>query len=252
MIETQLLPSVITKQPYPLIFVTLSGAHLYGFPSPDSDYDLRGVHVLPLPQMLGLYDPQETISKTHTEEGVEIDVVTYDIKKCCDLLLKKSGNIIEQIYSPLVLHTTPDHDELKTLTRATLCRYHSHHYLGFSQNKWQEFTKTRSIKALLYMYRVLLSGIHLMQTGIVEANLTQLHIIYPLPYIPDLIAQKQNAAEKSTLEGSNIAFHEAEYQRLSKQLEEARDTSKLPQEPGGKAELNDWLLRLRLRDFNPL
>jgi len=24
------------------LFATISGAHLYGFPSPDSDYDLRG------------------------------------------------------------------------------------------------------------------------------------------------------------------------------------------------------------------
>jgi uncharacterized protein len=37
----------IASQPYPLLFATISGAHLYGFPSPDSDYDLRGVHILP-------------------------------------------------------------------------------------------------------------------------------------------------------------------------------------------------------------
>ena len=42
------LSAIIEAQPYPLIFVTVSGAHLYGFPSPDSDYDLRGVHVLPV------------------------------------------------------------------------------------------------------------------------------------------------------------------------------------------------------------
>lgn len=30
-------------QPYRLLFATISGAHLYGFPSPDSDFDLRGV-----------------------------------------------------------------------------------------------------------------------------------------------------------------------------------------------------------------
>ena len=36
---------VIAEQPFPLIFATISGAHLYGFPSPDSDYDLRGVHL---------------------------------------------------------------------------------------------------------------------------------------------------------------------------------------------------------------
>ena len=38
----------VEAHPYPLLFATISGAHLYGFPSPDSDYDLRGAHVLPL------------------------------------------------------------------------------------------------------------------------------------------------------------------------------------------------------------
>ena len=32
----------IAAHPYPLLFATISGAHLYGFPSPDSDFDLRG------------------------------------------------------------------------------------------------------------------------------------------------------------------------------------------------------------------
>lgn len=39
----QRLIAEVQQQPYPLLFVTISGAHLYGFPSPDSDYDLRGV-----------------------------------------------------------------------------------------------------------------------------------------------------------------------------------------------------------------
>jgi hypothetical protein len=39
---------------YPLLFATISGAHLYGFPSPDSDYDMRGVHLLPAGEALGL------------------------------------------------------------------------------------------------------------------------------------------------------------------------------------------------------
>ena len=39
------LKKIATNQPYPLLFATLSGAHLYGFPSPDSDFDLRGVHL---------------------------------------------------------------------------------------------------------------------------------------------------------------------------------------------------------------
>lgn len=42
------LHRIVSAQPYPLLFTTISGTHLYGFPSPDSDFDLRGVHVLPL------------------------------------------------------------------------------------------------------------------------------------------------------------------------------------------------------------
>ena len=51
----------VANQPYPLLFMTISGAHLYGFPSPDSDYDLRGVHILPLKEVIGLDTGRETI-----------------------------------------------------------------------------------------------------------------------------------------------------------------------------------------------
>ena len=42
------LEQIAIDQPYPLIFASVSGAHLYGFESRDSDWDLRGVHVLPV------------------------------------------------------------------------------------------------------------------------------------------------------------------------------------------------------------
>src|ERR671923_91003 len=54
--------------PYPLLFATVSGAHLYGFPSPDSDVDLRGVHVLPPRELLGLDTGPETIERSHVRE----------------------------------------------------------------------------------------------------------------------------------------------------------------------------------------
>jgi len=45
-IDFELLRAEAARHPYPLLFATVSGAHLYGFPSPDSDYDLRGAHIL--------------------------------------------------------------------------------------------------------------------------------------------------------------------------------------------------------------
>src|SRR5437899_983469 len=66
----------VTEHPYPLLFVTISGAHLYGFPSPDSDFDLRGVHLLPLSEVVGLEEGHETIEKSGIHDGLEIDLVT--------------------------------------------------------------------------------------------------------------------------------------------------------------------------------
>ena len=39
------LHRIVAAQPYPLLFATISGAHLYGFPSPDSNFGLRGTQV---------------------------------------------------------------------------------------------------------------------------------------------------------------------------------------------------------------
>src|SRR5579859_7193813 len=98
------LTEIAAEQPYPLLFMTISGAHLYGFPSPDSDYDLRGVHLLPLPEVVGLKRGHETIEKSVLHDGLEMDLVTHDAEKFFRLLLKKNGYVLEQVFSPLVVH----------------------------------------------------------------------------------------------------------------------------------------------------
>jgi uncharacterized protein len=50
------------------LFATISGAHLYGFPSPDSDFDLRGAHVLPLEKVVGLEVLDETVEDSRVIE----------------------------------------------------------------------------------------------------------------------------------------------------------------------------------------
>jgi hypothetical protein len=112
------LHRIVAAQPYPLLFATISGAHLYGFPSPDSDYDLRGVHVLPLDVVVGLEVRDETVEDSRVIDGLEMDIVSHDVKKFFGLLLKKNGYVLEQLYSPLVVHTTPEHEELKEICRA--------------------------------------------------------------------------------------------------------------------------------------
>jgi predicted nucleotidyltransferase len=79
---------------HPLVFASLSGAHLYGFPSHDSDWDVRGAHVLPVESVLRLQAPDDTLEVMRVDDGVELDLVSFDVKKFFTLLLKKNGNVL--------------------------------------------------------------------------------------------------------------------------------------------------------------
>lgn len=243
----------VAQHPYPLLFATISGAHLYGFPSPDSDFDLRGIHLLPLSQIVGLHTSDETVEKSGIHDGLEIDLVTHDVHKFFNLLLRKNGYVLEQLLSPLVVFTTPEHEELKALAPACITRYHAHHYLGFAATQWKLFHKENPprVKPLLYVFRVLLTGIHLMRTGEIEANLVHLNEHARLPYIPNLIQRKLQGPEKGTLNEADLEFFEREYLRLTAELEQAHLTSTLPESPTATPALNDLLIRLRLQKHNP-
>ena len=246
-VEDPRVAAEVAARPYPLLFATVSGAHLYGFPSPDSDVDLRGVHVLPKAEVLGLDTGPETITLSHMREGMEVDLVTHDVKKFFTLLLRRNGYVLEQVCSPLVVHTTSEHGELLALVPRLLTRHHAHHYLGFAASAWRLFQKEQPprVKPLLYVYRVLLTGIHLMRSGEVEANLARLNEEFRLAYLPDLVARKVEGGERGTLVGEDLARHEAEFARLLAQLEHARDVTQLPEAPSCRGALHDLLLRVR-------
>ena len=249
MIDNDKLMKHVEQHPYPLMFATISGAHLYGFPSPDSDFDLRGVHLLPLEQVVGLDVGQETVEKEGIYDGLEIDLVTHDARKFFGLMLKKNGYVLEQVFSPLIVHATPEHEELKAIAADCVTRHHAHHYLGFAATQWKLFRKEEPprVKPLLYVYRVLLTGIHLMRTGDVEANLRTLNQTAGLSYIDELIERKLTGPEKGTIPNTDMVFHEREYQRLVAELESAFENSTLPESPGCKGALNDLLVRMRLK-----
>lgn len=249
MIDYDMLMRQVDLHPYPLMFATISGAHLYGFPSPDSDFDLRGIHQLPVEQIVGLGDCEETVEKSGIQDGLELDLVTHDVKKFFMLMLKKNGYVLEQILSPHVVFTSPEHEELKSIVPECITRHHAHHYLGFAATQWKLFAKENPprVKPLLYVYRVLLTGIHLMKLGEVEANLKTLNDEARLPYIDELVDRKLTGPEKGELPAADMQFHEAEYQRLVGELERAAAESDLPEAPTCRAALNNLLVRMRLR-----
>ena len=242
------IDSVPDELPYPTVFVTVSGAHLYGFASVDSDVDLRGVHVLPLSEVVGLRTGPETLERDEVRDGVELDLVTHELAKFSQLLLRRNGYVLEQLLSPLVVQTSVVHDELVALTPACLTRHHSHHYLGFADTQWRLFGTARELKPALYTLRVLLTGIHLMRTGEVVADLRSLHSGADLPYVPDLIEAKARGEHGGWDDGLVSTDRLAQdVARLRASLTEAAASSTLPEASSAGPALHDLLVRVRLR-----
>lgn len=249
MIDYEKMMTHVKSHPFPLVFATISGAHLYGFPSPDSDFDLRGVHLLPLRTVLSLDEGQQTVEKEGVYDGLEIDLVTHDAAKFFGLMLRRNGYVLEQLLSPLVVFTTPEYEELKSIASSCITRHHAHHYLGFAATQWKLFEKESPprVKPLLYTFRVLLTGIHLMKTGEVQANLGILNETAKISFLEELIHRKTTGTEKGVLDAADMEFYQGEYQRLTKDLERCYEESTLPETPTGRNALNDLLVRLRLR-----
>ncbi|MFD8807786.1 DNA polymerase beta superfamily protein [Streptomyces sp. NPDC059597] len=239
------LTPVIAEQPHPLLFATVSGAHLYGFPSRDSDVDLRGVHLLPAADLVGLREPEETRSRDWVRDGVEMDLVTHDLRKFVRLMLRRNGYVLEQLLSPLVVHTTDAHEELAALAPGVLTSHHAHHYRGFAATQWRLFEKTGGLKPLLYTFRVLLTGVHLMGSGEVEAHLPTLLDQLDAPgYLPELIAAKAEREHgEAEVDRERVR---ADVERLHVRLDEAQAASVLPDAVTAYDALHEFVVRLRL------
>ena len=227
------------------LFVTVSGAHIYGFNSPDSDVDLRGCHQLPLEAIVGLKSTVETIDRESIENGVEVDIVSHDIGKYFRLLIKNNGYVLEQIFSPLVISGESFLEELRPIAGKCITRFHYHHYRGFFNTKLKMLDNEpqKKAKSLLYAYRVLLTGIHLMNHGRVETDIRKLYADHGLDFIPDLIAQK--VEEKIALPNLDWDFHRQQLIDLEAKMESAFEASSLPEHRDERA-VNDFLLRLRM------
>lgn len=234
-----------------ILLCAVTGSHYYGFPSPDSDLDLKGVHFAPTESLLGLSPPNETHDRLLVFEGTECDLTTHEALKALSLLLRGNGNMLERIFSPLQLFETEELHDLRRLARGALSRRFFGHYRGFFQAICNEHEKAgeRRAKSLLYAYRVALTGAHLLKTGEVTGNLMELAEAYPFPEALALAERKRAGVEKEALSPDEDARHRAAWPRLAALLDEARSSSPLPEDPRNRDELSAWLTDVRRRDL---
>lgn len=228
------------------VVIALSGAHAYGFPSPDSDLDLKSIHVDPTETLLGLGHGTPHTDRMETIEGVEIDYTSNEIKPVLLGVIQGNGNYIERVLGAILPFESPDLAPLKPLVQKALSRRVFRHYLGFatSQLKAAQGPQGTSAKKLLYVLRTALTGAHALRTGNVVIDLGELHDEYGFAGARDLIAQKR-AGEAIKLAPAEGERWLTEVRRAFDVLEEAYRASVLPEEPPNVGELGAWLMEMR-------
>lgn len=138
-----------------ILFAIESGSRAWGFPSPDSDYDVRFIYSRPQDWYLSLTPGRDVIELPI--EG-DLDINGWDIKKALNLLLKPNPIMLEWLSSPIrYIWNDGICAELIALSEKVAhgpaCL---HHYLHLGQRQWDVYIddkQTVNLKKYFYIVR---------------------------------------------------------------------------------------------------
>lgn len=231
------------------VLVSLSGAHAYGFPSPDSDVDVKAVHLDPTVSLLGFPRPSKSAERLEVVDGVEVDYSSNELGGVLLGVLKGNGNYLERFLSGFMLTQTPLTAEFIPLVRAVLSRRLARHYAGFATQQrlaWLAGDR-RSAKKLLYVLRTLLTGTQLLHGGDLETDVRVLLPAFRLDDGLELVREKLRG-EAAELSRGLAERWAARLDGLFEGLAQAEGCSPLPEAPSADAcaALEARLVRARL------
>jgi predicted nucleotidyltransferase len=241
-VMTQVLAEEEARREHVVVY--LSGAHAYGFPSPDSDLDLKAIHIAPTADLLGLEVPVPTVDRAEVIQGVEIDYTSNELAHALSGILAGNGNFLERVLGRMTALASPLLGELRPLVQRALSRRVHRHYRGFALNQLRFLEKEPTAKKLLYVLRTTTTGIHLLKTGELEADLTRLMGRYDLDDAMTLVERKR-AGERVGLDPALLELWRPRLDGLFTRLDAAREMSPLPEDPPSDGELREWLLAVR-------
>lgn len=142
-----------------ILYACETGSRAWGFPSPDSDYDVRMLYVHEPGWYVSLFDKKDTIEFMSEDE--ELDITGWDIKKSLQLMLKSNASVFERLQSPIVyLEENKVSDMLYGYAERCFSPVATmYHYLGLANNSFSEVhgQEETKLKKLFYSLRATLA-----------------------------------------------------------------------------------------------
>ena len=149
------LAAVEAKEGVRLLLTVESGSRAWGFPSPDSDYDVRFIYVRPRDWYLSLTPGRDVIEAPIVDD---IDLSGWDIRKALGLLLRSNAVVSEWIESPI--RYRPDDEivsDLAVLADSVIdARSLAYHYASLGRNatdRWLDGDGAVPVKKYFYALR---------------------------------------------------------------------------------------------------
>lgn len=135
-----------------ILLAVETGSRAWGFPSPDSDYDIRILYVHKKDWYLSLNEQKDSIDLMF--ENNDIDVTGWELKKSLKLLAKSNAALLERIQSPIVYQSKPEF--MKEILEVAETQYSRiatlHHYLSMAKGFLYEVNSGPEYKLKKFFY----------------------------------------------------------------------------------------------------
>ena len=145
------LQQLASQEQITILYACESGSRAWGFPSPDSDYDVRFIYLRPLEWYLSIEDRPDTIDLPIDSL---LDINGWDLRKALKLFKGSNSAIYEWIQSPIIYRTDGNLPQqlLELADRYYAPRAGIHHYLNLATNCHREYLQTDTAKLKKYFY----------------------------------------------------------------------------------------------------
>lgn len=148
----QYIRDIEETQDIKVLLACETGSRAWGFPSPDSDYDVRLIYRHRMDWYLSLLSPKDTFEVML--ENNNFDISGWDIRKALGLLWKSNPPLLERIQSPIIYVAD---EEFLTDINLIAPRYYSrvatiHHYLSMAKKCFEEINGQESYKLKKFFY----------------------------------------------------------------------------------------------------